>query len=433
MNLKDHMQLRDQTTNLVVRKSALWSLLSLLFYKLILDVSYYFVISPVWTYAKFELHFNVIKLVESYLLLLAIFIFMPKSSKKLSSITVELLILFSYIPMLTIFAFKDEVRIYMYAVTGFWITVFLLLHMPTIFLPSLKQAKIICYSVFISLSIIALVMIYKYLGFSFNFDLTKVYHIRSRYVSTGVPLTGYLFTWLGYIVNPVFFAIFVQRKKWICTAIVIFIQLLLFSVTGNKSFLFALPFVVVLMWIVTRKNLLACTAIGLTAIILLGMLSYSLMHDVWISSLFTRRALLVPAQLSFFYYDFFSNNDYTFLSQHRIFRTFLDYPYGRTPPHLIGEVYYNSPETGANNGIVADAYMNFGFIGFVLWSILLAIILRIIDSCSRGKNIKIVIGAIAMPVITLTNSALLTCLLTHGLLLALILLYLLPKEKTTTI
>lgn len=95
------------------------------------------------------------------------------------------------------------------------------------------------------------------------------------------------------------------------------------------------------------------------------------------------------------------------------------------------EAYFNKPEMNANNGIVADAYMNFGFAGLILWAILLAVILKLVDTFSKGKNIKVAIASIAMPVIAFTNSALLTTVLTHGVFLALILLYLLPKKKIT--
>jgi len=416
---------------LAVKKNTLWAFLSIIFYKIILDLSHYFVISPVWGYMGFNLRFSTIKLIESYFLLFIIFIFLPKSSKRLSNIMIWLLILLSYIPMLTLFAFMDQPRIYMYAVTGFWPLVFLLLKFPAISISPLKksQSKIIRYLIFFSLFLTVFLMIYKYFGLSFSFSLTKVYEIRKVYTEMGIPLAGYLFNWIAYIVNPIFFTIFIIRKKWIFAALTVVLQLLLFSVTGMKSFLFILPFVLGLTWVITRRNPLAYVAIGLAGIIILGMFSYWFVDDLWISSLFTRRTLLGPAQLSFFYYDFFSENEPTFLSQHRIFRTILNYPYRLDPPHLIGEVYFDSPEMSANNGIYADAYMNFGFAGFALWGILLGIILRLTDSLSKNKDMRMAVAAVAMPALFLTNSPLLTCLITHGLLLALMLLYLLPKEK----
>jgi hypothetical protein len=159
------------------------------------------------------------------------------------------------------------------------------------------------------------------------------------------------------------------------------------------------------------------------------MFSYWLVDDTWISSLFTRRVLLVPAQLSFLYYDFFSENDSTFLSQHQIFRNFINYPYHLDPSHLMGEIYFGKPTMGACSGIYSDAFMNFGFLGFILWAFLLTAILKIVDSFSKNKKKTITIAAIAMPAFLLGNSALLTSLLTHGILLSLLILYLLPKDE----
>jgi len=345
---------------------------------------------------------------------------------------VWLLVLLSYVPMLTLFAFMDQPRLYMYAVTGFWVLVFLLLRTPAISFAPLKssQSKIINYSVFIGLAGIVFFLIYRYLGIFFSFDLTEVYAIRREYVMAEIPFAGYLFNWLAYIVNPIFFAFFLVKRKWIWIGAIVFLQILLFSVTGLKAFLFALPLILGLMWLIKRKNPIVWMVASLSIVILMGIFSYWLIDDVWVSSLFTRRTLFVPAQLSFFYYDFFSENDPTFLSQHRLFRSFLDYPYELNPPNLIAKTYFNRPEQSSNTGIYGDAYMNFGFIGLILWAFLLTIILKVIDAFSKNKEKKITVAAIAMPAsMFLINSALLTSLLTHGLLLSLFILYLLPKEK----
>jgi len=414
-----------------MKKSTIWNFVVIVLYKIVLDLSYLLIISKRWAYAQFYLNLNVLKLVESYLLLLVVFILMPKSSRKLSHIFIWLLVLLSYIPLLTLFAFMDQSRSFMYAVTGFWFLVFLLLKIPGLHIPPIKkpQSLIIYYTIFIFLSIAGLFLIYKYFSFSFNLNLTKIYEIRSQYKEIGISMAIYFFNWLAYVINPISFAFFIARKRWLFAGLIVVFQLFLFSSTGEKTFLFALLFTLILMWIVSRKNPLAWMAMGLCAVILLGILSYYLIGDIWITSLFARRTLLVPAQLSFFYYDFFSKNGLTFLSQHHIFRNFINYPYHLAPPFLIGEAYFNSPEMSANNGIYADAYMNFGFIGFVLWAFLLTIILKLIDSFSKNKNKEITIAAIAMPSIILTNGALLTSLTTDGLLLSLIILYLLPKEE----
>lgn len=415
-----------------VKKEVIWSFFFIILYRIALDLSYYLMICKFWRYAKFELKFNSIKFIESYLFLFIIFIFMPKSSKKLSNVMIWLLTLLIYIPMISFYALSDESRIFIYGATCSWLMVLLLLHLPNVSLPFLKQAGIIRFSLFILLVLIVFFMIYMQFGLSFNFDLKKVYEIRSEYVGMKIPLAGYLFSWVAKVVNPLFFAFFIVKKKWYFVAFIFVLQILLFSNTGIRNYLFALPFVLILMWIMARKNPLGYMAIGLVGIIVLGILSYWLINDKWITSLFTRRLLFVPAQLNFLYYDYFSQNGFVFLSYHRMFQLFSDYPFHLAPPHLIAEAYFNKPQMNSNIGLFGDAYMNFGFVGLALWGIFLVIILKLVDTFSKRKDIKITVAAIAMPTLALRSSALLTNIFTQGLFLVLILLYLLPKETIKT-
>jgi len=433
MNIKNQVQSNEYSMGFI-RKSTIWVFMSLLLYKIVLDLSYYFIISKIWAYYKLGLNFNGIKLIESFFLLFIIFILMPKTSKKLSNIIIWLLIILSYVPMLTLFALKNESRIYMYAITAFWILIFLLLKMNipmlSITLFNRLESKTISYAIFAILTFISIILIYNYFAFQINLNLTTVYNARTYYKGLKMPFFSvYCFNWTALIVNPLFFILFFNNKKWINLILIIFVQLFLFTATGHKTYLFAIPFVFVLQWIITRKNSFFLMAIILIGIMLLGILSYLLMDDVLISSLFTVRTLLIPANLSFFYYDYFSKELPIFFSYHRIFRNFLSYPYHLSPPYLIAEYYFNDPIMCSNNGIYSDAYMNFGFIGFVFWGIFLTIIMRIIDRLAKNKDIRLTISCIALPVISLINAPLLTDLLTHGLLISLIFLYLLPKEK----
>jgi len=416
---------------LIIKKDTIKTLLLVIIYKLILDLAYYLIVSPVWTYSKFIFKFNALKLIESYLLLFVIFVLMPKKTKKLSNIILWIFSLMSYVPMLTLFALMDESRIFMYATTFFWIIVFLIIRtkIPKLNIKKLKQSKVIRWIIFITVPIISFALVYKYLGLHINFSLRSVYEIRSHYTGLHIPFAGYILNWFAKIIGPTLFVIFFMKKKWIPLILVLGLQILLFSITGHKSYLFVIPFVLAMLWIVNKKNSLNWMTIGLIIIILISNLSYYLIDDLWLSSLATRRTLLVPAQLSFFYYDFFSNNQFTFFSQHHIFQNLINYPYNLNPPHLIGEAYFNRPQMGANNGIVSDGYMNFGFIGMIMWAIVLSFILKLIDNLGKRKNIKITITVIMIPTLSIISSSLPTVLITHGLVLSLLLLYLLPKEK----
>ncbi|WP_158301528.1 hypothetical protein [Dictyoglomus thermophilum] len=277
-----------------------------------------------------------------------------------------------------------------------------------------------------------LFLIFKYLGISFNFDLSLVYEIRSRYVESNIPFAGYLFNWVGYAINPLFLSYVFNKRQWLTFIFSIFIQLLLFSQTGLKSFLFVPILVLGVNWLYQKYGskklyLLTTLLIGLT--VALGILSYFLMGDIWVSSLLTRRTFYVPALLSFYYYDFFTSRGFTYLAQHRLFGGFLKYPYSLNPPHLIGSVYFGTPEMGANNGILGDSYMNFGFLGAILWSFVLILFFKILDSfCDMDKN-EVLIGPLAVFANAFTNSALLTVMTTHGFLILLLFSIIIPKNR----
>ncbi len=412
-----------------IRKSTLVAFLSVLLYKVSLDVSYYSTISLLWEYAKFSLQINWLKVFESYFLLFMIFLLMPKSPEKLSSVMIWLFILLSYIPMLVLFSLKDESRLFVYGTTGFWIVIFIILRQPGIKMRFITESRIILKYFSLSVVIISAIWILKYTSISLNFDLSKIYEIRSQFANLNVPLAGYLFRWLCYIINPMIFAYLLLKKRYFFVIGVVLFQFVIFSATGNKTILFALLYSSALVSIVNRKYKLAWIAFGLSFVVVLGIFAYWVLGDVWTISLFTRRTLLSQPLQYFLYYDFFSNNSFTFLSQHNLIGAFIEYPYHLKPAYIIGELYYENPLSHANTGLVGDAYMNFGFPGLFLWAIFMGLLLKLIDSCAKGVDVRIGSAIIAMPVFTLINGALLTNLFTHGLFLAIFVLYLVPKKS----
>ncbi len=406
-----------------------WALVAVVLFRITLDLCYYLVISHVWAYDGFVLTPDLFRVLESYLLLVVVFGCLPKSAAKLTDFFVCMLVLVAYVPMLTLFALAGSDRVFTYAATGFWIIVLCLTRLPAVSLPVPKDTGVILLVLGSCLTICVLAVVYFKMGFSLTLDLGGVYDIRRRYVALAIPIAGYVFNWVALIVAPAGFAWFVSRKRWAIASAIVVVQLLLFSATGHKVYLFALPFVAVLMWLTKRRRPLAVMATGLAVVTAAGAISHWAFGDMWLSHLFARRTLLLPAYLSYQYYDFFSENGPVFLS-HSVLRFFFDYPYQLDPPHLIAQVYYNNPGMGANNGVVGDAFMNFGFPGLVLWAVILAGFIKLLDSCSRKVNLTVGVGAMAVPVFTLSNSALLTNLLTGGVLVAALVLYLMPKEDS---
>jgi hypothetical protein len=102
-------------------------------------------------------------------------------------------------------------------------------------------------------------------------------------------------------------------------------------------------------------------------------------------------------------------------------------------PNLIAGTYFGRSEMYSNANIWADAYANMGVLGMLVITILFWIIINVIDNLSLHRNRYLIYALIAMPSLSLTNSALLTTMLTHGLLLAMCIILLLPKINSTDI
>lgn len=409
------------------------TLVSLFFFKGCLDAAYFIVSVNIWDYMRLsEIAFNHLKYFESYLLLFVLFIVLPKNKKDIASIVVWLTALLAYVPMLVLYGFMDKDRCFTYGIMFFWILVAGMLKIiPLVKIKSLIkiQANFISYYSFIALLLLVLLLVYFYAGININFDLARVYEIREQFQSFNIPLAGYLFTWLAYVVNPVFLAVFLKRRNWPIIAAIIITQLIIFSATGNKTYLFALPFVVFLYWTVKRKNPFFWFATTFGVLTLAGVFSYLAFGDIWTYTIFARRTLLVPAQLSYFYHDFFSHNPLLYLSGHSFVSWFIDYPYQLAPWYLISKIYLTSrPEVSANNGIFADAYMNFGYLGIIIWASLFSVIIKLISSLAYKKDITVCVAAVALMPIIFTNGTLLTSLITNGVVMSMLLLYLLPRE-----
>ncbi|WP_189103020.1 hypothetical protein [Deinococcus knuensis] len=267
---------------------------------------------------------------------------------------------------------------------------------------------------------ILLAIVVSEFGFSLQLiSIFDVYDVRSEYkidaagagklIAYSVPYLGVISSFMlgyGYIYR---FTPFIMLG-----AISLFY---IFGFTGQKSTLFSITLVLGIIFIY-RKSI---SSIGIRLInysavaTILAFAIDSFAQQAVLTSIFTRRVLITPGLLTIYYFDFFSKNDPVLLS-HSFLSSLSNYPYDLRPPFLIGRDYFNSSSMSANANFLADGYSNFRYFGMLLFSIVLGFILRFIETYSNISERKVVIlCGIALPVFALTNSALFTSILTHGL------------------
>ncbi|MBN6187028.1 hypothetical protein JQN58_08530 [Aneurinibacillus sp. BA2021] len=269
--------------------------------------------------------------------------------------------------------------------------------------------------------------------YGIRFDLSglaDVYDVREKYKESGGGLVSYAIAWQAGVINPLVMAYGLVMRKPGLVAAGLAGQLIIFSITGQKSIFFSLLLNIVLLLLLNRKKggFGISMLYGASFFTVLCVIADWILDDMMFVSLFIRRLILTPGLLTGNYFEFFSTNPQVHLA-HSIFKSFLDYPYTLKPVYLIGYQYMGSDSLAANANLWADSYANFGYLGIFVFTLILAAVLWVFDSITRHLDYQIKCLILGIPAFALSNAALLTTLLTHGILLAVVLAFVLPSVK----
>lgn len=317
-----------------------------------------------------------------------------------------------------------------------YISLFLINRICVLKLYNIPRLKL-RYDVFLSgygLIYIALcVYILAEFGFKINaLSIDTTYDVRAEYKIAMAHIggiSGYLMMWMGNIINILCFLKCILNNKYKYAVFFFTIQLWLVSISAFKSWLFS-PILIILLCFLQkykfRANLIVLA--GVDVLMLIGYTISSMFGDILLESLFTRRMLMIPGLLTGYYHEFFGINGFAFLS-HSIFSYFISPVYFSAPPTIIGGLYFHA-DTNANASFFMDGYANFGYLGIIIMSSILGFILYIYDSVTVHIDHKIAQIMLAPIAISLSNGALLTNLLTGGILLLLFIFWIMPAENT---
>lgn len=389
--------------------------------KMLFDISYILYVNKYFEYMGFTLDFNLSKWLLTNVIVVILFLMLKNNEKNFSVIYLKTLLVVMIIPTLSIYALKDLSSLYMIIfVLCFAITI-LISKLRNLELPKINVNKNFLYLIFSFLIILVFINLFIYNGLPSltAFNLIDVYDVRSNVVYGG-NLMGYLRPWVTKVIIPFIIAITFYKKSYLIATLFYCLQILIFLYTGHKSYLFSPILIISLMHFVKKKNIFINFLVAVFMVVLLSLILSITNINSLFASLFIRRTFFITAQNYFYYYDFFSRNDFVKLS-HSILDNIFTYPYLMPPPNIIGQVYYHNAESWVNTGYLSDAFMNFGFWGMLLFSVLLGLLLLLIDSIKTALPLKI--AALFIPMFSLRSSALFTSLLTGGILLGIIILY----------
>lgn len=400
------------------RKSALKSPVLLfacaLLFKLALDFSFgKFLVGAGYAY-RFTLHFDPLRYAMGLVWCTILFCGIDHSAKKASTFLLAMLYLLEIIPLTTIYSLEGGSHIYYHSVC----VAFLLCELMVRSCPAvirfrrnrvLSVTMMACFAAAVALLLLVLIR-ENGLPSLTALNIYKVYEMRASGTFQLSKYANYLLTWATNVFLPILIAVALLKKRWISALLMCGILFLIYLYTGQKTFLFVIPLLIVFVPWSTRKNFyqefFACFCIGFSLLVLLRWISpvmqsaFSAAYD-----LFCRRSMLLPAQNKFVYYDYFSTRPK--LGLYGAFPQWMvsipDPLQGVDYGYDISAVYYNRPSMNSNTGFLAEGYMRFGYIGIFLLLLLLAALLRMIDGFQLRAGYAMTVGVFLYPIFVLAD------------------------------
>ena len=395
------------------------------------------VVVPIYGGTGFLWEPNLLKIAISIILVLIIVLAIPINSKKASIFFLHFQLIFPILPLFVLFAANDLSVIY--------ITYVFLSFIILVFISSTKKIRLLKLPHFStsSFSLLLLLLAFAYIGsiilmggLSYlNFDFTKVYEFRDESASNLPSIFAYFSPLVSKVILPFSFILAVVSKKPVIMILSICSSVLMFALTNHKAPLFYPFFAYAIYLFMQKENPVRIMLYGLIGLSL-GVLIMTLSIDgfIMLGALFFHRMSFVPAQLNYYFFDFFSMNQFVYWAESKISFGLVDYAYSQPTIYLIGDEYYGfygrEGAIAANTGWLGAGYMNAGVIGMFLYALIIGYILRVVDAFSYSLGKHVVAAIMIAPMMSLLLSAdLPNAMLTHGVLLALLLMLLMHRKQ----
>lgn len=285
------------------------------------------------------------------------------------------------------------------------------------------------------------------IGFEFSAPgLGSIYTDRGEYaaqIATHGPvmrrIAVYSLNWLYLLAAPLLLAVGFVRRRPVPIVIGYLILWSVYSVTGFKTALFVATGLPLLLAFITAISRLQSTdelpswvrtapipsvflgaPIAVTA---LSIIVYSLAEVARPIST-VRRLLIVPGFWSGNYYDWFitRGNPLVYFSDR--FYGVVEYPYDVPLKNLMSGVYLDNPSVNVSVSFLTDGMSIFGLPGIVFTTLVFVLILYLYDSFTQFIDWRVATAWLTGIAIVVTNSSIITALLTNGLLVLLVGAYL---------
>lgn len=358
-----------------------------------------------------------------YLIIVTIAIF--KLDKIFYSVAYKFLFLLGGVSSIVIFEQHDISTFDFAKAALYWILLLIAFiffqnsaHKKTEYLQFSKIPNLQIYLLIFSL-FFAIVMSGIYSGFRFTISLTDIYSYRMEMREVSMPaIIRYLFIFVGGAILPYCFSYFLTRKAYLLVGISFIAGVLIFSINGMKTWLISYLLIIgVFITIKLNKDkIIPYVLLFLCGSIILSLYLYRSSDNIILTALLGR-TIYLPSKIGYNYITFFDQNHFLFLRE-SILSSFFDPPYPvNSAFYIVGGDFTDIYTSRANNGLWGDAYANFGLIGIVIYPIVLAYILRVLERTMIGQDIRLLFSITFILLWSAVNISFFTWLVTGGVII----------------
>lgn len=367
--------------------------------------------------------------------IISLFVLATPSKVDVRSFFLNFALSIHLLPLMAVYAYSGKPTEHALVICLAFAIVYLVSSVNIPRISAFKIGSSVLLAILMSMPVLFILALYFLGGFRyFNLDIASVYEFRKD-ASDNLPgIFGYFSSIVTKIIIPVAVCISLVKRNYMALLLLIFISVIIFGLTAHKGVLFS-PFLVIAVYYAVfyfRYNyfiifgLIAGLAIGII-VSFLADLDAPGTAGVLYNTLIIRRVLMVPAVLSHYYLDFFSYNPQYYWSSSSFSFGITDNPYGVPPPILIGEVFFDGDDTSANTGFIGSGFAQAGLWGVTLYSFGAGLLIAIFNTYGRFLGLPFIVAVMIRPMQTmLLSTDFPTLFLTHGMLLLLLLMPLLP-------
>jgi hypothetical protein len=403
----------------------------ILVYKTVLELGYAYILA--WKVQYFQMDFSIWKYAVGTIWVIVLFLNIRHDERKVSTFILNLHLIIAIIPIAVIYGLWNKDSVYFNLLCCAFLIAELILKLKwrpkgfsTIRIRGFSHLiPFGCGAIVIGM--VGYIMLTNGLPTLTALNILDVYELRRDAYFISNKYINYIFVWMMTVFLPFTLSYFLVKKKYVLASLCVAIALLFYLYSGNKTSLFMIPLVVGAYLFAMYKN---------TNYTFFGTLTLGIALTIPLAkymelpfSLFVRRALIIPANLKFVYYDFFSNNPKLgFAGTLWGSKLGVVDPYDQKLGYIISEEYFGLPQMNSNTGFLAEGYSRFGFIGISLALIVFAIVLMLLDRLQARIGYTFSVTLSIYPLYTLNDGLLIDSLI-FGPMLALLLIILLYHDN----